>query len=448
MECPSCGEDNLLGAKVCMSCGAKLTFEFAAPPIASPPPPAEPAAAPTGAPGMQTVICPLCSEPFKRAAGDDQAACSTCRKGFATAAAAPDRTFDPSGGGGASAPRGRASTDELNAPGSHATPQGWGGEKAEEQFGQLLGTASRRPPPIKKVKTFRWGLVLTPLILVGAAAGGWFYMHSLDRTRRLLDEMRPQAAELVVAPADAVTTATETRYTLRIYHGEKRGTFSDDLDAKLDIRQTVLQLNGVTLDRVGASGAMCSVRSQISLVEQTGTVDGKSAAGAKIHPYEGHNAGERLVLALTGPPSRIGGEAALVGRDVSPFSTVGTLGRSAASLNAGDRWEATVDLPLLANLGGGLFAAPFRCSFEYVGRGLRAGRECVGIHVVARPPSTPPAQLSSMSACTGEVRGALFFDATTGLMAEATLDVELAAVSAGDRKARVDVTGVVTIKGR
>lgn len=418
MECPKCGEDNLLGARKCMSCGADMFGDLAPPPqIPSappaeeepldlaeafpgmvapkrPPPPPIPTdgSAPSGPSGMETVICATCTEKFERFAGDSAATCMKCR-----AAALSSPAVQKTGAG----------SDDAGVV----------------QFGQSLGTSAFRPPPIKKKKNFNFGPILVLLVL---GAGGWFgwqhFKPEQDRTRDLVTGLTAEAAAFTTAPKDDVKL--ETTISVHVVREEKRADFATR-ETVVDARVEITLLTDTEFVRQDDRGAVVDVLARCNTPQQAGTIPD----GTQINPWHGHAGSERMALSARGAPSILGGSGAVVGQQVSPMFCLGMVEAPAGQVSPGTTWKGTLTLPLFADEKGRLVAADFPCNFEYVGTGDRGGYRCVGIHVKGLAPSGPPPGTGDLSTCRGRIRAALFFAADTGLLVEADLDADVHADS-------------------
>ncbi len=430
MECPKCGEDNLIGARKCMACGADMFGDIAPPPVLPPaarakpeaqedePDPAAafpalhrsapPSAAAGGGTGMETAVCSTCTQSFERFAGDTgQTKCMKCRAA------------------------------ELKSPAVGGTsPEDEAGVVA---FGQRMGTSAFRPKPVEKTAGIRWGPILGFLLVAGGGGGAFLHFRKApDRTRDMLQGLRAEAAQRVVTAKAGAAVEIETRLRLHVRHASKKG-FGTTRETIVDARFEAVQLTDIEFVRDDPAGTVTDVMSRCSTASQTGTVPD----GARLNPWEGHSGSTRVAIAASGPPKIVGGGAPLVGQDVPPLLSLATVGAPAA-LQPGDAWTATVTLPLLAGPDGRLVNGAFPCNLTYLGIGQRKLYDCVGIHLAGTAPATPPAGMGDTKTVAGKIRAALFFAADTGFLVEATMDVDLQAADGEESQTTVEGTLTAT----
>jgi hypothetical protein len=442
MDCPHCGEENLLGAKICVSCGRNMRSLPAFRPNASatstqaaarqapvvdetgPEPPTALGAASASAPPPRGksppvhALCRVCLDGFDRRADDvDVTMCPKCR------------SFAPVAGGDA------GQNDVTFHPASQEQPG----------VDPRAGSALPRPRPVAKRATLRTGPVVAAACLavgllttaVVVAAG-----REKDPAAECLAEVKREDATLVLAPRKDGVTRLVSTFALTLTREVQRANFSRELDRVLRLEQRTEQSLDVAWVRDDAAGAVVDVAAACRIAAQTGAVAGADAREVRAYPWEGFVGTKRLLLPATGAVAELDGEAPLVGRDVIPCLTLRDVGAPSGAVSPGAAWKTRLSLPFFMTREGGLLPADFACDVAYVGRRVQNGVECVALSLRAAAPRQAPSKLDDMNRTSGSFRAALFFDATTGLLAEARGFVDVAAwVDRGRVEDRVHVAG-------
>ena len=100
-------------------------------------------------------------------------------------------------------------------------------------------------------------------------------------------------------------------------------------------------------------------------------------------------------------------------------------GAPVGRVTAGKKWLADIPLPVLADRSGQLQVVTFPCKLTYLGRKLVSGYVCNAIQLDGKAPKRVPERFDPMNRTGGKIRGALFYDIETGLLAEAHLDIDI-----------------------
>lgn len=439
MECPHCGTDNLLGALTCMNCRKGMLDDVLAPveahadvrdasddppgprdaarkPVASmdPPPWAHDPADDRGLDddrgfdtavaadaGPREVMCRICLGPFLRAADDTVNMCPHCR-GIDVGGADLGRNDVILPGSQYDAPPGQDFQSRMS--GGELKPRIYGERKARLRTGPVV--------------------FVVVLAIAGLAWAAYALWPRSSRTDEYIRDVKRVPHEFVVAPEAEKLVRLETTFNLWITHETLRATFKGQLDALIDVYQkSILETEMVLAGERGGS-PMMDLTVETLIADQKGRYDTKDASELKIHPWPGHNASARVVLSSTKPPVSPSGAELLIGRDVPPFVSLGSLEPPAGRLEPGRRWITEVPLPLMCDRDGRLMIADFSCTFTYEGTRLLGGYDCVTVRLSGRPPKSPPKKLDGMNRTGGAIRGALFFDVRTGLLCEAHIDVD------------------------
>ena len=280
-------------------------------------------------------------------------------------------------------------------------------------------------------------LVLGSLAVVGLR-------REVDPTLALLRDVRPGGGALVVKiPNEEVSRFTATS-TLHIRREFARGGFTKKLEMEFDIEQTSRQMTDLALVRVDEGLDVIDIQSECGLTSQTGETRVGDARELRAYPWMGHSTTQRARVEPSGVPELLGDEGVpLVGRDVVPFLTAGLAAVPKGELEVGTKWSSTCELPLAANSNGTITNLPFACDFEVKGTVVVSARQCVAVRFEGKPPRKKFAgSLERFTGAAGTVRGVLFFDRATGLIAGGRLFTDLEFVVEKDA-----VTERVTIEG-
>jgi hypothetical protein len=466
MDCPHCGEEALLGSKICLSCGRNMmtlpafrpsasatstqlevpglqppqppTHDFSASPtqtlLISPapgtpiptlPPPTPSPDAPPPERGQSLpvqALCRICLESFDKKPEDvNVAICSRCRN------------FAPQGGGDA------GQNDVMFHP--NAAPQA-----------DVDPRSMPRMKPVAKRSTVRVGAVVAAAGLVlGLVGVGVIAITSREKDpiADYLVEVKQEDAKFVVAPApDEVARLTFT-LNLSLVHEMMRASFSSKLDAMLSLEQKSVQQVDVAWVRDDDKGVVLDVASECRVAQQTGVAPGMDGRDAAVYPWQAHQGTIRILAAPQGAPQILGGGFPVVGKDVAPFMTLKDVGAPVDVCAAGASWRTTIVLPLLMNRDGALLPAAFPCEVAYVGRRIQAGVSCWVLTVRGNAPQTNPAPIDDLNRSAGSIRAALFYDAKSGVLVEAHGFVDLSAwLERGRIEDRVHVGGTFDARRR
>jgi len=91
--------------------------------------------------------------------------------------------------------------------------------------------------------------------------------------------------------------------------------------------------------------------------------------------------------------------------------------------------------------------ATFPCRIYYQGRKLVNGYDCVALKITGKAPKQIPERAGNMNRTGGTLLGALFYDAASGLIVQAHLDVDVyTARDRGRIEEKVSVVGQLRIQ--
>jgi hypothetical protein len=392
MDCPHCGVENLLGAKLCVACGG-ATLGAPPPRVAEPLPEAAAPQAPDAT--SATVICRVCMEGFEGDPGEEMAICPMCR-GFESGAG-------PAADGPAFAPSDAAS----------------------------LGTAPdprRRPKPVERRAGLRAGPIIAIAgLLLGVATMGVvsYARRAHDPSEAYLASLQRERAAFALAPAKDGYVRLETTLSLGIRYERLRANFSDGMDTALELRQKSVQTLDVAFSNDDDRGAVFDTVATCRVTQQSGTSSGSDIRDARIYPWTCSDRRSRAVVPADGPTRNAEGTAAVPGADVLPFFTVRDVAAPAGDVAPGAKWKAAVALPLAATRDGVLRPAPFLCDFTYAGRIVRDGFATLLVSVKGTSLQNPGDVVDEMNRARAALDGVLFFDAKTGLLHEAHLTADV-----------------------
>jgi hypothetical protein len=458
MDCPHCGAESLLGAKICSACGKNMMVaprfqphatvpaakpadatatqapfsqlptepnippQLAAAAAALPPAPSAPPAAPAPSGPPVAAICRVCQEGFDRPEGETGTPiCTACRQ-FATA------------DGGDAGPN-EVTLHPATQPQPGVDPK--------------AGSAIRRRPVVRRA-SLRAGPVAAVVGLVLVAAGfavvKWI-ARDVDPAAEYLGDTHPEEATFVVAPNTTGVTRLETTLDLNIRREMVRAAFSSRLDEVLNLQQRTVQTADVAWAKDDAGTTLVDAFAECRVAMQTGTAASGDARELKAYPWEGFKATARAVVSRGAATVLASGEPAIAGRDFTPCLTLGDVAAPAGTVAAGQTWRTQLVLPVLATRDGALRPAPVRCEITYNGRKLQRGAACWLLSVRGDVPRAAADGYDEMNRASGSVRGALFYEAKTGLLLEAHVKTD---ASVWAEKGRVDdkihVTGTMDVR--
>lgn len=463
MDCPHCGEENLVGARICAVCGKRM--------VGAPPPmlpdanatatqapfsqlPTEPKLNYAGAvetqamgdpsPREEKFVPPAPSDlPPGPAASPVGALCRVCQEGFERR---PDETgvpicpgcrqFAPAAGGDAG----------VNEVQLHPATQ--------EQPGvdPRAGSAILKKKPVVRRASLRAGPIaaVAGLVLVVCGVGVVLYVkRDKDPAAEYLRDVKPEEAAFSFAPSKSDFVRLETTLDLNLVHEMVRAAFASRLEEVLNIQQKSVQRADVAWVRNEERGVVLDAAVECRVAMQTGTAAGADGREVHAYPWEGYKATSRLVVPPAEPTRMLGGEAAMAGRDLPPCLTVRDVDAPIGTVPAGTTWKTQLTLPLLMSRDGALRLAPFACDMMYVGRISQNGLPSYLFSVRGTSPRTPPDSLGEMNRAGGTLRGCLFYDCKTGELAEAHLTADVSAwLEKGRVEDRVHVEGTMEIRRR
>jgi hypothetical protein len=452
MECPHCGEESLLGARICAACGRnmlsapppfrpdpnatatqapfsqlptepKLPPSVAAAYAAVPPAPAAPSApAPATSGPPAHAICRVCQEGFERPAADAGVPiCQACRQ------------FAPVGGGDAG----------VNEVTFHPATQTQPG--VDPRSGNAIARrktvrrASLRAGPIAAVIGF--ALVTSSLGVVA------YVRRDVDPAAEYLADVRPEEASFTVSPSKSGVTRIETTLNLNFVHEMVRGAFASRLEEVLNLRQRSVQTADVAWVKDDNGSAILDAFAECRVAMQTGTAAGADARELKAYPWEGFKSTARVSVWRGGPTQMVSGDVPVPGRDITPCLTVSDIGAPSGTVAAGATWKAPLALPLLATRDGALRPTTFPCDVTYDGRLIQNGVSTYLFSVRGTVPRSAAEALDDMNHAGGTVRGVLFYETKTGLLHEAHFHADVSAwMEKGRVEDRVHVEGTMDVK--
>jgi hypothetical protein len=469
MDCPHCGEENLIGAKICASCGRNMmslpAFRATASPTKTQLPPWEDA--------TQTQVPTTRGEPPPDSAGGRDRPPDW---------ADPERQVEPLSASGADAPTERGATlpvqvlcrvcleqfdrkpEDTGAPICHRcrgfAPSG-GGDAGENEVrlhpnsqdqpdvDPRLGSPVPRMKPVAKRASLRVGVVasIVGLVLVLGALGVVAVVtREKDPTSEFFVDVKAEDAPLNVLPSEENVTTLECTLQLALTHEMMRASFSSKLDEIVHLDQRSVQTSSVAFVRDDLHGKVVDVNSECRVAQQTGHVPGGDGADAEVYPWTGYRETKRLLVGGGSDSMLFGGGRPLVARDVPPCLTLGDIGAPAATLAPGAQWRHTIALPFLCSREGRLLPADFPCEITYVGKRIANGYPCFAFSVKTVGQPKPPETLDEMNRSRCTIRAAVLFEAKTGMLVEAHAFADVAAWSERGRiEDRVSVSGTMEI---
>jgi hypothetical protein len=450
MDCPHCGEESLLGARVCAACGYKL--------VAAPPPRPEPAATVTQAPFSQLptepkiapsvavtraaippaspkapappstpdgppepAMCRVCQESFDRPRGETGVPiCPSCRQ-FASAGGDPG----------------------VNDVKLHPATQ------TQEGVDPRAGGAIPRRRPARR-SSLRTGPIaaVAGLALIASTLGFVMYARrDVDPAAAYLADVRREDAVFSVAPSKSGVTRLETTLNLNIVRETIRSSYSSRLEEVLNLRQRSVQTADVAWVREDSNSIVVDAFAECRVAMQTGTTATGDAREVRAYPWEGFKSTSRVLVSGESATQMVSGDPLVAGRDVTPCLTLGDAGARPATVTAGSTWRAPLVLPLLAARDGGLRPATFSCDVTYDGRIVLNGVQTYLLGVRGTVPRSAVEGFEDMNRASGTVRGVLFYEAKTGLLQEAHLQVDASVwTERGRVEDRVHVEGTMDVR--
>lgn len=449
MDCPHCGAENLLGARMCAACGAnmlsapppkwvagdatltqapfsEMPTESKLPRIAEemlgvPAPPPEPAPEPAEGAPVQSV-CRVCWQGFDRRAEEEGAPiCPDCSQ------------FAPTEGGDA------GSNDVQLHPAT------------QEQEGVDIragGAIKKRSASVR-----RSSLRVGPIVAVSCLAVCLACLAVVTWVRRekdpaadYMDSVKREEGSFVVAPSKASAVHLESTLNVTLVHELVRASFSSRLEEVLNLQQRSVQTCDVAWARDDARGVVLDSAVACRVALQTGTDGGDDGRESKVYPWEGYVERTQLIVPPGSGAQRTDGEPTIPGRDVTPCLTVHDIGAPSGAVAPGATWKAPVTLPFLMGRNGGLRNAQFPCDVTYHGRIVQNGVHCHLFVLAGSAPARIAEVVEDMNRSAGNVRGVLFFEAKTGLLFQARITGEASAwLEKGRVEDRVHVEGTLEI---
>ena len=372
------------------------------------PPPSWGAAASSAPPerapeGPIEALCKICQSPFTRSADDARdSICSSCRSLSAQV--------------------------QQMAPSEVQILPAVFDEPPKSGFAERTSSSAPRPRPVLRKRA---GLRTGPVVaLVGLALGlaglgvvAW-QGRDMDRSKEVVGETYSEPSIVGEAPASFHTVQRATlRFTILREQAQAFGAVTK----ALDVHQTVEQVSECAVALARDDVVAFDVLSEGRVVEQTGTVlgttDGREAG---LYPWTGPHARFRVAAGPTRPLVQLDGEAVLVGRDVPPLFHLGELRPTGASFQPGDRWKATVRLPLLVTRAGQTLTWDYPLDVIYAGVAVKYGVRCAAFRLVAKTMTQVPAPLSDdFNRTSGTVGGAVWIELSTGLTTAADVESDL-----------------------
>ncbi len=413
MDCPHCGVENLLGAKLCVACG-KATLSAPPPRVFDEPAPAAPQA-PAAAASSATLICRVCMEGFEGKAGDDVPICPICRGFESGVDAGPAKSAPPS------------------------DPSTLG----------VAPDARRRPKPVERHTTLRTGpiVAIVGLLVCVATLGVIHYARrEHDPAEEYLASVKREPAEFVFAPVKDGYVRLESTLSLGIRYERLRANFSDGMDTIVELRQNAVQTLDVAFSNDDDRGAVLDTVAGCRVTHQSGTIAHSDARDTRVYPWICSDARSRVVVPSEGPTRNADGVAATPGREITPCFTVRDVSAPSGELAPGTKWKTALLLPLAATREGALRVAPIQCDLTYAGRIVRDGFGTLLLTVKGNAFPRPGEVIDEMNRASAAVEGVLFLDAKTGLVHEAHLTANVATWEEHGRiEHRVIVNGTLDI---
>jgi hypothetical protein len=316
---------------------------------------------------------------------------------------------------------------------------------------EAAGTARvRRKPVRRKLSVLRLGLAAAVLgaVLVGAGMGVVRHLDELTPGGGLLKGVHLAAVEVQFAVPDMGATDFSTAFDVTLHRECRDSRLATSFSTVFELQQASRSLARVTLVETQDGVDLLNVRSESALEAQEGDYVTEDGGAQQVYAWDGQIEVSRVTASARGPLERVGGGRPEPARDVPPFLTFGTTGAPEGVLVPETSWEASVDLPCLVRLDGGLAAHAFSCRFEYAGRRVVDARKCAIVRVDAEPVSELGDRFRSLDTATGRVRGALAFDLETGLLVKADLTIETRVLRGVPEHLdeSVDMRGTLTIE--
>jgi hypothetical protein len=321
----------------------------------------------------------------------------------------------------------------------------------EAGFAKKLGTAAFRPPPARRgptagqraVRALFWGVVL-----VAAGFGVVHYRQSGGAGASVVRDVRSSGITMAFAvPQDSVLKY-RTRMDVKLHREEVPSAFDHAMMTIFDLRQVANHDHEVMQVGSRRGGTMLDVRSECRLEQQSGTWEEKDGSVRPIYPWRDWIDVQRVHVSADGPMRGDDGEP-LPGRDVPPLLTFAHVGGRVGDLEPGARWSARALLPCLAAPSGALAPSAFDCDLTFVGRRVLEGLDCAVVKLSARPRNDLDDRFDHLNAAGGGVKGALAYDAATGLLVRADLEIDAHVRHAGEGPdARVTVKGRLLVTRR
>lgn len=453
MDCPLCGAENLLGARLCVACGAnmlsapppqwaggdatltqapfsEMPTESKLPRVAAemlnvPAPPAEPARDPAAEGAPIQAVCRVCWQGFDRRS--EEAGTPIC----------PDCSqFAPTGGGD-------AGTNDVQF---HPATQ------EQEGVDPRAGGAIRKKSATVRRSSLRAGPIVAVTCLTACLlclAVVMYVRREKDPAAEFMASVKLEEGSFVVAPSKIGVVRLEATLNVALRHELVRASFSSRLDEVLNVQQRSVQTCDVAWSRDDPRGIVMDSAVECRVAAQTGSDGGDDAREAKLYPWEGFVERTQLIIPPGACAQRTDGEPTICGRDVTPCLTVREIGAPAGVVAPGTSWKSPVTLPFLVGRNGGLRAAVFPCDVTYHGRIVQNGIHCQLFVLAGSAPSRVAEVVEDMNRGAGNVRGVLFFETKTGLLFQARLTADVSAwLEKGRVEDRVHVEGTLDIVRR
>lgn len=440
MDCPHCGTENLIGASLCAACGKSM--------VSRPKFAAAPHAAPAATPGVQHWNEPA-PTPAPASAPEPQmsAICRACRTPFDRTDSAPDAAYCPSCSSVAATV---AKQEPVPLPDSAAPA-------AEEQVpagaAHRAGGADVRP---RRVTVRRAGLRAGPVaavvgLVLGLATLGVVAVrsHEPDRAGEILGSVRAEDAAVLSAPDEGFVAQIRSTVKLHVVRDEAR-PFSGGMSTALDVQQTSVQECEAAFVRAGSRGLVYDVTSEGQVKSQQGKVGADDAREAGIYPWSGRRGALRVVASPVTDLAQVDGTGTTAGMDVPPLFHLGALTPPRTEFLPGDRWKASVWVPLFADRDGHLAACQVPAELTFAGRAVRNGYACAAFRFTGTVPRALPGSTDrDYPRREGKVAGAVWFELATGIVAGAELEAELTLHrAAGEPESELRTSARLTVERR
>jgi len=387
----------------------------------SAPPRADAPPATAGGPPIQA-MCRVCQEGFDRPHDETGVPiCPACRQ------------FAPVGGGDAGV------NDITMHPATQTQPGVDPRSGGAIPRRKTVRRASLRTGPIVAAA----GLV----VVLSALAVVVYVRRDIDPAAEYLADVRREDAAFTVAPPKEGVTRVVTTLQLNIVREMVRAAFSSRLEEVLNLKQKSIQTADVAWVRDDGPSVVLDAFAECRVAMQTGTAANADARELKAYPWEGFKATARVTASRGGPTLMVSGDVPLPGRDVTPCLTVSDVGAPSGTVTAGTAWRAPLTLPLLANREGALRPTAFPCEITYDGRIIQRGVSAYLFSVRGTLSRGAAEHFDEMNRASGTVRGVLFYEAKTGLLFEAHLEVDASVwTEKGRVEDRVHVEGTLDAK--